>query len=72
MDRELLATLVGSAATAASPHRLPLARLAGRSPSRADRTVPAALEWVRRWGYRPATAVVPACACASGRCVTCN
>ena len=38
----------------------------------ADRALPAALEWLRRW--RPARALtpVPACGCSAGRCGTCN
>jgi hypothetical protein len=40
----------------------------------ADVTRPAALEWVRRW--RPRHPVsgdqIPACACATGRCLVCN
>jgi len=39
-----------------------------------DRTEPAALEWVRRWRPRhPVSgADIPACACATGRCLVCN
>lgn len=37
-----------------------------------DRTEPAALEWVRRWGPAPHGAALPECSCAAGRCVTCN
>jgi hypothetical protein len=40
----------------------------------ADRSQPAALEWVRRW--RPRHPVghgsIPACGCPSGRCLVCN
>jgi hypothetical protein len=40
----------------------------------ADRTQPAALEWVRRWSPRhPVSADdIPACGCARGRCQVCN
>jgi hypothetical protein len=38
----------------------------------ADRTEPAALPWVRRWGPTALTPVPPACSCAEGRCSVCN
>jgi hypothetical protein len=38
----------------------------------ADRSEPAALEWVRRWRPIRATAGLPACVCAAGRCAVCN
>jgi len=37
-----------------------------------DRSEPAALEWVRRWGPRRAGPVLPVCSCAVGRCRLCN
>ena len=38
----------------------------------ADRSDPAALEWLRRW--RPARSLsgLPACSCGAGRCAVCN
>ena len=73
MDRELLATLVASASTSTSADPGPLARLAARCwPRPADGHVPAALDWVRRWGPGPLAAPIAACACATGRCGTCN
>jgi hypothetical protein len=73
MDRDLLATLVGSASTPASADQGPLTRLARSCwPHAADSTVPAALHWVRRWGPHPHVAPLPGCACATGRCGTCN
>jgi hypothetical protein len=38
----------------------------------ADRTAPAALEWVRRWGPRGVVPPAPNCSCADGRCAVCN
>ena len=38
----------------------------------ADRTVPAAREWLRRWAPRTMAAPAPACSCAAGRCAVCN
>jgi hypothetical protein len=38
----------------------------------ADRTTPAALEWVRRWGPRGVKPATPDCSCAHGRCAVCN
>jgi hypothetical protein len=37
-----------------------------------DRTEPAALEWVRRWGPRRGGGPAPACSCADGHCGVCN
>jgi hypothetical protein len=37
-----------------------------------DRSVPAALEWVRRWGPRRVGPVTHACSCEVGRCHVCN
>jgi hypothetical protein len=37
-----------------------------------DRSVPVALEWVRRWGPRGVSPVTQACACTGGRCHVCN
>ena len=73
MDHDLLAALVASASTAASDDRRPLARLAGRCwPGATDGTVPAALDWVRRWQPGPFAAALPPCACHTGRCGSCN
>jgi uncharacterized protein YgbK (DUF1537 family) len=38
----------------------------------ADRSEPAALEWVRRWGPGRLTASPLDCSCAQGRCAVCN
>jgi hypothetical protein len=48
-------------------------RLADRCwPGGADRTEPAALEWLRRWGPRAAQPLPLACECRAGRCELCN
>lgn len=41
-------------------------------PGGADRTEPAALEWLRRWGPRGAQPLPLACSCSAGRCDVCN
>ena len=41
-------------------------------PGGADRTLPAALAWVRRWRPERLGAALPACSCAGGRCPVCN
>jgi len=41
-------------------------------PGGADRSEPAALAWVRRWGPRAPGTALPACGCAGGRCGVCN
>ena len=38
----------------------------------ADRSEPAALEWVRRWGPGRLTASPLDCSCEQGRCAVCN
>jgi hypothetical protein len=38
----------------------------------ADRSEPAALPWVRRWGPAQITPASPECSCAVGRCSVCN
>jgi len=38
----------------------------------ADRTEPAALNWVRRWRPATAGAELPACSCSGGHCPVCN
>jgi hypothetical protein len=43
-----------------------------RGASTADRTLPAARDWVRRWGPSRTAAIVPDCSCAVGRCGLCN
>jgi hypothetical protein len=37
-----------------------------------DRTEPAALEWVRRWGPSRLTTTPLDCSCRQGRCALCN
>ena len=37
-----------------------------------DRTDAVALEWVRRWGPRPAGVSPRVCTCARGHCALCN
>jgi hypothetical protein len=37
-----------------------------------DRHVPAALDWVRRWGPNRQSAEPLACSCRAGRCAVCN
>jgi hypothetical protein len=41
-------------------------------PESSDACVPAALEWVRRWGPGRLTAEPYACSCVQGRCAVCN
>jgi hypothetical protein len=41
-------------------------------PGGSDRTVPAALDWLRRWGPGGARPLPLACGCAHGRCDVCN
>ena len=43
-----------------------------RGAAAADRSEPAAREWVRRWRPQPAAVALPACSCALGRCASCN
>jgi hypothetical protein len=38
----------------------------------ADRSDPAALEWLRRWRPARSLSALPACSCAAGRCMVCN
>jgi hypothetical protein len=38
----------------------------------ADRTEPAALEWLRRWGPARMASGELSCSCPSGRCAVCN
>ena len=37
-----------------------------------DRSEPVALDWLRRWHPKPAALELPACSCATGRCVICS
>jgi hypothetical protein len=37
-----------------------------------DRTERVALDWLRQWHPEPLQAQLPACSCATGRCVLCN
>jgi len=37
-----------------------------------DRTHPAALDWIRRWGPVGPPHALPGCSCAKGRCGLCN
>lgn len=41
-------------------------------PGGGDRHEPVASEWLRRWSPRAMGPVAAGCACASGRCGTCN
>jgi hypothetical protein len=41
------------------------------SPS-SEGSVPAALEWLRRWGPKGLAPSTPACSCRAGRCMLCN
>jgi hypothetical protein len=51
----------------------PLDRIFARCwPGGGDRTEPAAIAWVRGWGPARSGVRVPECACAAGRCSTCN
>lgn len=68
---DIEALVRGADAAAADGRRL--TALVRRSwPSGSDATLPAAREWIRRWG--PARVVAPPadCACASGTCGWCN
>ncbi|MDX6650682.1 MAG: hypothetical protein QOJ97_2633 [Solirubrobacteraceae bacterium] len=38
----------------------------------ADRSEPAGLEWVRRWGPATMASGALTCSCAQGRCALCN
>jgi hypothetical protein len=72
-DRALLAALIRSATRPLAGETRALDRLVGRCwPGGADRTEPAGLAWVRGWGPSRTTARLPDCACAAGRCGTCN
>ena len=67
-----IAALVRTAdATAADGRRL--AALVTRAwPAGSDATLPAARDWVRRWGPARVIAQAPDCACAAGTCGWCN
>jgi hypothetical protein len=75
MDREHLHTQIQTAARLHTPEAW---RMAGRilgncwpgGPN--DRTEPAARGWLSRWHPAAAAAPLPACECASGRCLVCN
>jgi hypothetical protein len=72
-DRALLAALIRSAARPLGGETRALDRLVRRCwPGGADRTEPAGLAWVRGWGPSRTTVRLPDCACAAGRCGTCN
>jgi hypothetical protein len=50
-----------------------VSRLSARCwPEASERSVPVALEWVRRWGPNRQTASPADCSCALGRCAYCN
>ena len=68
-DRSLIAALLASIATPEETSRLALQQWPG---GLADRSEPAALEWVRRWGPSRLTADMPDCSCTHGRCAICN
>jgi hypothetical protein len=74
--RRDLARLIAGAARRSEAELAQLTRqLAGRSgPAGGDRTVPAAREWVRRWGpgRAPVEHLLPTCACVEGSCRICN
>lgn len=41
-------------------------------PGGADRNEPGAVGWVRHWRPGRSEATLPACTCATGRCLICN
>ena len=41
-------------------------------PDSSDRSVPMAVEWVRRWGPSRSFAETLECSCVAGRCAVCN
>lgn len=67
-DAKFLAGLLAGGAA------MPLDRLIARvwPTGAADRTHPAATQWVRRWGPHRIAATPLPCACATGRCEVCN
>jgi hypothetical protein len=72
---ELVAALVESIAarTESGNNRLARALLRRSWPGGfTDRSEPAALEWVRRWGPRGQVPLPPGCSCARGPCPVCN
>jgi hypothetical protein len=72
-DQAQLAALLEAAATTQRAARGPLAAVvAARGPGRADRSLPAAAEWLRRWRPQRLTAPAPSCTCGVGRCALCN
>jgi hypothetical protein len=68
-DRNLIAALLASRATPAEASRLARQQWPG---GLMDRSEPAALEWVRRWGPSRITADMPDCSCTHGHCAICN
>jgi hypothetical protein len=52
--------------------RLVAMLIRGCWPKAGDCSVPAALEWVRRWGPRGLPPAPPTCSCAAGPCSVCN
>jgi hypothetical protein len=75
MDHDELSHHLEAASAREGPHAGRLtARILGAcwpgGPS--DRLERAALAWVRRWRPERFGASVPACSCATGRCLVCN
>jgi hypothetical protein len=65
--------LVLSASRRGAPGSLRLDHLLDRCwPSGGDRTVPAAVAWVREWGPARAAIGPLECGCRAGRCAVCN
>jgi hypothetical protein len=61
-----------STRAALDTERLVSAMLGRCWPGGADRSVPAALEWVRLWGPRRMGPFTHACSCEVGHCQVCN
>jgi len=68
--RRNLAALIAGAHRSSSEHGLTHGCLPGAAS--ADRSEPAARQWLRRWRPARAAAAVPVCSCTTGRCVVCN
>jgi hypothetical protein len=74
-DREIILSLIQSLAARKEGESRQLTLRIGRHcwpGGLADRTAPAALDWVRRWGPRGVVPPTPGCSCAHGRCAVCN
>ena len=68
-DRSLIKALLASIATPSEASQLARRQWPGGV---ADRSEPAALEWVRQWGPSRLTADMPDCSCTQGHCAICN